>query len=235
MSVKNVASVKQFLINRFSRLFPTYWFCVTFTFLLQVVCSLYLSQTENISFSRYLGNLTMIQYYLGIPNLDGPYWTMIVELLFYIAIAIIFSLNKLKYIVPFGLVILSILLLSDLLLNAFFAEVCQSLPLTTHFPLFLTGIVFYKIENAENVFKQKAFLYGSVMYGFVMQIMLADDGGRSLEFISLNQYSVMLFCYFFIFILFVNKKMDFIINRPLLFLGKVSFPLYLIHQCSFHI
>jgi len=28
----------------------------------------------------------MFQYYLNVPDLDGPYWTMIVELNFYIFI-----------------------------------------------------------------------------------------------------------------------------------------------------
>jgi hypothetical protein len=40
----------------------------------------------------------------------------------------------------------------------------------------------------------------------------------------------MLVIYFSLFILFVNHKLGFIISKPTLFLGKISFALYLIHQ-----
>ena len=40
----------------------------------------------------------------------------------------------------------------------------------------------------------------------------------------------MLFIYFGLFILFVNGRLKFIISKPTLFLGKISFALYLVHQ-----
>ncbi|MGK4569054.1 hypothetical protein [Flavobacterium sp. 3HN19-14] len=40
----------------------------------------------------------------------------------------------------------------------------------------------------------------------------------------------MLAVFFLIFVLFVNRKLHFIVNRVTLFLGKISFALYLIHQ-----
>jgi peptidoglycan/LPS O-acetylase OafA/YrhL len=36
--------------------------------------------------------------------------------------------------------------------------------------------------------------------------------------------------YFLLFILFVNHKLGFIVSKPTLFFGKISFALYLIHQ-----
>jgi peptidoglycan/LPS O-acetylase OafA/YrhL len=40
----------------------------------------------------------------------------------------------------------------------------------------------------------------------------------------------MLVIYFSLFILFVNNKLGFIVSKWSLFLGKISFALYLIHQ-----
>ena len=40
----------------------------------------------------------------------------------------------------------------------------------------------------------------------------------------------MLFIYFLLFVLFVNDKLGFIVSKTTLFLGKISFALYLIHQ-----
>lgn len=38
----------------------------------------------------------MVQSYLLIPDIDGPYWTMIIEMIFYILVLIIFNLKLIK-------------------------------------------------------------------------------------------------------------------------------------------
>ena len=60
--------------------------------------------------------------------------------------------------------------------------------------------------------------------------MLFQSSGRSVNFISWVQYSFILFVYFVVFFSFVNKNLKFIINSITLFVGKISFALYLIHQ-----
>src|SRR6184192_554894 len=103
MSLTKVKSSTEFIINRISRLYPTYWACVSFTFILIVATSLY--HHDKIPFAHYLGNMTMFQYYLGIPNLDGPYWTMIIEMIFYIGILFLFHFNLIKHLNMVGLTI----------------------------------------------------------------------------------------------------------------------------------
>ncbi len=49
-------------------------------------------------------------------------------------------------------------------------------------------------------------------------------------FITSYEYATMLGLYFLLFILFVNHKLKFIVSKPTLFVGKISFALYLIHQ-----
>ncbi len=44
------------------------------------------------------------------------------------------------------------------------------------------------------------------------------------------EYSIMLLIYFTLFILFVNNKLTFIVSKGTVFLGKISFALYLTHQ-----
>jgi len=41
---------------------------------------------------------------------------------------------------------------------------------------------------------------------------------------------LMLSLYFAIFILYVSDRLKFIVNRTTVFLGRISYPLYLIHQ-----
>jgi peptidoglycan/LPS O-acetylase OafA/YrhL len=56
------------------------------------------------------------------------------------------------------------------------------------------------------------------------------NGGTAALFITRGEYIMMLIIYFSLFVLFVNGKLKFIISKGTLFLGKISFPLYLIHQ-----
>ena len=66
-----------FLIRRGLRLFPAYWVGVV----LAIVCA-----TTAIPATVMVANFTMLQEFLEIPHVNGVYWTLSVELLFYIGV-----------------------------------------------------------------------------------------------------------------------------------------------------
>ena len=77
-------SIGDFVASRISRLFPAYLVAVlAVAFLFVVVAP---GQFKVISVPQVLANLTMIQQGLGVPHLDGVYWTLWIELLFYVMI-----------------------------------------------------------------------------------------------------------------------------------------------------
>jgi peptidoglycan/LPS O-acetylase OafA/YrhL len=233
MSINKVSTSLEFFINRFSRLYPTYWVCVTFTFLLQLYAPWPILKLSGASLWQYFGNMTMFQYYLRVPDLDGPYWTMIIEMLFYISIAFLFTFKKMKYILPIGLSVVIITALNHLWFDHYFPalhQIHKIFPLITHFPLFLAGIIFYKLINSKNEYKQQVFYYSCLLICFAAKLILFEDGGRSAVVIKFYPYLVALSCYFLVFILFVNHKLSYIVNGSTLFFGKISFALYLIHQ-----
>lgn len=225
LSIHHVSSAWEFVINRLSRLYPTYWTVVTFTFFLICLRNFYMGL--NVNWIEYFGNMTMFQYYLGILDLDGPYWTMIIEMLFYILILILFVFNLLKYILPIG----SLLCLATVVSTHFFWNKpveywFTAIPLFQFFPLFFAGILFYKIITKE----PRPILNYCLLIGCLLsQIMLFEKVGRSRMYISLSEYAVILILYFGIFVLFVNHWIRWISIRPLLFLGKISYALYLVH------
>ncbi len=82
-------ALKVFFIRRFFRLYPAYWVSVLASGLLALyMLSPYPLQTV-------LLNLTMIQGPLGVPDVMGLYWTLRIELLFYGACVVLFSLRLL--------------------------------------------------------------------------------------------------------------------------------------------
>lgn len=79
----------QFAASRISRLYPAYWTCVILTSLLLFVFdrsqSLYAGQPF-LSVKDAAVNLTMAQSAVGVPHVDGVYWTLWAELRFYVLI-----------------------------------------------------------------------------------------------------------------------------------------------------
>jgi len=81
MTVQKAKHWTDFVVSRISRIYPTYWACVTFTAILLLLTQ----HSPWLWFIwKYGINMTMFQVYLHVPDIDGPYWTMIIEMLFYI-------------------------------------------------------------------------------------------------------------------------------------------------------
>lgn len=230
MSLQKISTGFDFAVNRISRLYPTYWASVTFTFILLFSYSLYRGEGGLVhKLVMYLGNLTMFQYYLGIADLDGPYWTLIIEMLFYLFILYLFEKKWLKYINIIGIVLCSLtVLVTHYFYNINYIKgIINWFPLLQFLPLFFAGITFYKIyTNKDNL----AYRYLIIAFCFFCQIKLFPYAGHSNYYISQTEYSIMLFIHFILFTLFVNNRLKLIANQTTLFLGKISYALYLIHQ-----
>ncbi|WP_037339195.1 acyltransferase family protein [Saccharospirillum impatiens] len=74
-----------FAVYRWIRLFPTYWVSILFTL---AMLWFFLGENLDVSTFEVAANLTMVQSYLGVTNLDPVYWTLLVELHFYILIGL---------------------------------------------------------------------------------------------------------------------------------------------------
>ncbi len=230
MSINKAHNSLDFVINRISRLYPTYWTCVTFTFILLSVYSIFINGgLGKINFIQYLGNMTMFQFYLKISDIDGPYWTMIIEMTFYIGILLLFHFKMLKHlkIIGIGLCVLVVIMTTFWGDIYIVKKLIYWLPLLLFIPLFFAGTVFYTIYTNKNKLFEN---YIILIICLISQILLFKYSGKSSMFISHNEYTMMLTIYFVLFILFVNNKLNFIVSRWTLFLGKISFALYLIHQ-----
>ncbi|MGK4569053.1 acyltransferase family protein [Flavobacterium sp. 3HN19-14] len=141
MSIGKVKKSAEFIINRFCRLYPTYWTVVTFTFLLIIISGL----KPDVTVASYLANMSMFQYYFDIPHLDGTYWTMIVEMVFYIFILLLFHVRILRL---FDAICISLIGVS-LALNLLWPDLLFSkvmifwFPLFQFLPLFFAGTAFF--------------------------------------------------------------------------------------------
>ena len=90
-------AVKQFWVGRFFRLYPLYWFSLAAIVLL----SAFEHDAITDEFRSHLvvntvGNATMLQELVGIPHAIGLYYTLTLEMLFYVTCSALFVLGLLR-------------------------------------------------------------------------------------------------------------------------------------------
>lgn len=231
LTLNKTNNYKDFLISRFARLYPAYWVCVSITFTLMWLVYFHAADAYyKPEFRPYLINLTMLQFYLKAPNLDGPYWTLIIELLFYVFMLGVLLLKKLNRIEDIGLGMVLLSITNELLFKKhvypLYYALSVHIPVMNHIPLFVAGIIFYKIKF-EGPSLKRWLIIGLCV---INQIGLYNYAGATQLEMTRIEYMAFIVLFYAIFILYSYNKLGFIINRPLLYLGQISYSLYLIHQ-----
>ena len=214
MSLQKVNSLFEFLTKRFIRLYPTYWITMIFIFL---VVSIFGLAGREVTMNEFLINTTMLQYGLQIPSVDGVYWSLFHELMFYILMAAAFRFVRSKYLIVFSLIWLSISLG-----NHFYHITGINLLLNLQYePLFLGGIYFYKLTVEE---KSRINIILPLICYLVYFIII----DASIDRILTERLIVLGF--FLMFYLNAFNALKFIALKPLIFLGNISYALYLVHR-----
>ncbi|MEU2028785.1 acyltransferase [Micrococcus luteus] len=91
MSARRANRPSDFAISRAARLYPPYWISLVFAVVL-----LLLHPVPGFSFTwgQALANLTMVQRWVGVDNVVDVYWTLAVEMQFYVIILILLYLTR---------------------------------------------------------------------------------------------------------------------------------------------
>ncbi|HVZ97123.1 MAG TPA: acyltransferase [Chitinophagaceae bacterium] len=228
MTLIKIKSGYEFIISRLLRLYPSYLVMMLITLGIIFI----FRRTEMPDIKVILGNVTMMQPLFFVPNIDDSYWTLTVEMQFYILMLILYLCGWLKQIERTGSIILTLIILYYLMASFFFENSVvyitpRSLfPVISHFQLFFAGILFYNISMQGATWRRHSLLLACLLW----TMFLFDKSGRAHFFIGLTTYGIMIGLYFFIFYLFALKKLGFLNFKLLLFLGNISYGLYLIHQ-----
>jgi peptidoglycan/LPS O-acetylase OafA/YrhL len=218
MTLERTLDFKDFVISRFARLYPAYWFSVFLTSMFVLLFSL--PGRETSLYASFV-NLSMFQEWFGVPHVDGVYWTLTLELSFYAIMLGLYLLRLLKNINIIVAVWLCSMIVIHIARQYFAIQIPQqiaTLLLLNYANLFIAGILFYKIYQKEG--------------GLIIMILIL--AALITEFI-LNGLVSGLVCFLF-FILFGlaisgSKIINFILTvKPLVFIGTISYSLYLLHQ-----
>lgn len=145
MSVDRSPRVRDFALSRFIRLYPLYWVCVLATW---AIVSVFGPHDRAVSVGTMLVNLTMFQSWFGVADVDGVYWTLAVEMSFYLLVAVGMAAGALRgrrlVLSLAGWLLLSVVLRSGVLAAVLPGHDYLQIHLAASYShLFVAGICFY--------------------------------------------------------------------------------------------
>ena len=220
MSLGNARSATDFAASRFARLFPAYWAAVLLTATTLATGGL---PDRTLTLLPTLFNLTMLQEFFGIRHVDGVYWTLSRELVFYAGIGLLLIFRQTA---RTHLLIGCLLALQAAISIAVHASLialpgphAPSLLLYPYFHLFAAGIALYGIHRLTSSRRDWLLLAATL----VCELLLPrPDGGNLGHLIVLSSIGAVWMA--------TTGRLQWLVNRPLLWLGSISYALYLIHQ-----
>ncbi|WP_258831441.1 acyltransferase family protein [Peribacillus frigoritolerans] len=216
MTLERVDSIKDYAIRRSTRLYPAYITGVILTFTLVSIFGLNGRET---SIPEALVNLTMLQGMIPgvIPHVDGVYWSLTVELIFYVIMGLLFVFGFIKKIeIPLVIWLGISFLIKGISMNyeSIILTAINFYGIMDYCNLFIAGIMFFKLRSS-NLKRYHLIIFACLIYDFVF------NG-------SISGTAVLVF--FMVFYALIYGKLKFLNFKPLIYLGTISYSLYLVHQ-----
>lgn len=223
MTLSKVKKPSDFIISRFIRLYPSYWCCLILSI---VFVNIFKSPFNYhiISIYQFVINVTMFQNWFRVKDIDGVYWTLAVELTFYILLFSLFLLNQLKNI-QYWVLLWIFGAIFPLFFNIPYQNYINALFILEYAPLFIAGIIFYILSFVN---KRK------INYVILIFSLIVESAYQYKTYHSfVSTYIIFIFYAIFYVLSYTYSKKDRKeqkLNEVLLFLGNISYPLYLIHE-----
>ncbi|KEY18779.1 acyltransferase family protein [Kaistella antarctica] len=240
LTLTKCSNFVEFLKKRFLRLIPAMLVCSIITFAIMRTFDSNLLFAKSHSFSNLLLSNTFISpelinniFQTKYNYIDGAYWSLWVEINFYIVIGIVYFCNKNKLLQNFSIVSLLLTLIyflftsklggdiiSPIIGESLFVagkNIIKLLNLVAYSNWFLLGIILYNLYHKKLL---RYYIYFTIV--FVLQIILIQNTVQNILFLVFIYSLLMLFIY-------KPNKIRFLGNTFISKLGVVSYSVYLIH------
>lgn len=209
-------SVSQFLTARITRLAPAYILSVVLLSALLIV-----GRPADPSIVDILTNFTMVQGLVGVNDVSSVYWTLLVELKFYLVFMLVvhFGVTYRRVVVFCGAWTITALV-GGFTQNRVLETIAP--PGYTH--LFVGGIALYLMYR----FGPNLLLWGMVIASWIFRLATMQQGGFP-ELVDPGAAYALITGFFLIMLAVALRWMRWVRGRFLVTIGALTYPLYLIH------
>jgi peptidoglycan/LPS O-acetylase OafA/YrhL len=171
---------------------------------------------------RFLANATMVPLLLGQRVVDLPYWTLTYETVFYVCMALMLALGRLRSVEWIGLAWIAIGVLFTTLVDAEQHRRMTILLLAYYSNFFTIGMCLYLIH----VGRGRAVTW----FALAAAVLVSARGGGEQAFYASGVLYLSLTAAFTLLVWLATTQVGRrIALPPLVFLGRISYPLYLVH------
>lgn len=215
MTLDRTKHPSEFVVSRFSRLYPVFWVAVLLTGIAELATH---TLGERYGFKTVALNLLMVHGLFQVPDIDGAYWTLQVELLFYLSMLTVwlfFGFSHFRLLLAGWLALAFVKLALTPWLGVSFPNVLTEFLVLDYIPWFAMGMVLYLSRN-KNRHRADVALFalaiGCVACGTSVELTLVTLGFATLLAVA------------------VIRPPAILLARPIVWLGAISYPLYLVHE-----
>ncbi|WP_313809597.1 acyltransferase [Sphingobium sp.] len=210
-TLDRIATVADFAVNRFARLYPAYLTAMLLTLSIE-----YLARASPLLIGpgAILANVTMLQGFAFLPEVDGAYWTLTVEIAFYFCMVAIWKWVGLQRLEP--------VLLGWLALRWLFAlwpgmpERIVMLAVLRYVPFFIIGMLSCRVWSGQRNWRQQ------LPYASLALLSIATIDGWDITLAGVILLAL--------FGALIAGRLRFLCLPPLVWMGGISYSFYLIHQ-----
>lgn len=207
------------------RLYPVYWVAILITF----VVTFFWLPDRKVSIRTALFNFTMLESFVGVRLVDGAYWTLANELVFYAFVALVVIVLKMREKLPwFCLGWVVILFIFHYIKNDTLISVAMGKLIAKQYGhMFVVGTSLVFVLHDSCDVKIKCISCISIVVAIVYQYLTFD--------LWYTLYFLISLCVIGACILANNRGLSIKsktkkIFLPLKFIASISYPLYLLHQ-----
>lgn len=199
----------QFLIRRFFRLWPTYFVAITLTF---IVTSSWGLDGRTVELKDYIANVLLINHFIGLPYVDSAHWYLTTMVAASIICTILIATKQTERAEVYFI---------WMVVTVCFGKIIKIPILYTilggnYVGILILGIQFGRYLRKKEIGSRDIFVSGIAIFYVAVAQGLIDMGIMVMAI--------------FILLLAWNNKLKLLECKKLLYIARISYPLYLIHQ-----
>ncbi|WP_311269175.1 acyltransferase [Sphingobium sp. WCS2017Hpa-17] len=210
-TLDRIRTVADFVVNRFARLYPAYLVAMLLTLSIE-----YLAHATQLLIGpvAIFANFTMLQGFAFMPEVDGAYWTLTVEIAFYFCMIAMWKFVGIRRLEPMLILWLAARWLYWLWPDM--PERIVMLLVLRYTPFFVIGMLAYRVWSGQRTLRQQ------IPYAALALLSIA-----TMETWDVTVVGCVLVASF---VALIHGHLRFLSLRPLVWLGGISYSFYLIHQ-----